>query len=225
MKTFQTWLEEIESFKKNLYVLVGPPSVGKSTWIKNTFTNQPYIINRDSIVDAVASSLGLTYDDMFIAPPQDANLGEIHPHYGEIIPSPNIPFQPLSYSKILQGNKIINDALKEKLSQAVNQNNDIVVDMTNMTAKTRKTALSAVAGHENEYNKIAVVFPFQGAEDIIKKLAAKRANEIKAQGGSKNIPDAAIDKMFAKFQDVSPDEGFDQIVQQDNRQLLKQLAN
>ena len=40
---------------KKIYVLVGPPSVGKSTWIKNTFTDtKPYIINRDDLAEQVA---------------------------------------------------------------------------------------------------------------------------------------------------------------------------
>ena len=56
--------------KKKIFVLVGPPAVGKSTWIKSTFQkNDPYIINRDAIVEEVASQMGMTYDDMFSAPP------------------------------------------------------------------------------------------------------------------------------------------------------------
>lgn len=47
-----------EKTEKKIYVLVGPPSVGKSTWIKNTFKSEPYIISRDNIVDQVADELG-----------------------------------------------------------------------------------------------------------------------------------------------------------------------
>lgn len=47
--------------KKTIYVLIGPPSVGKSTWIKKTFTGvKPYIINRDDLVDEVAADFGMT---------------------------------------------------------------------------------------------------------------------------------------------------------------------
>lgn len=226
MKTFKLWLENLNQSKK-LFVLVGPPSVGKSTWIKNTFQlpARPYIINRDAIVDEISNSLGLTYDDMFMSPPPNAQLGDIHPRYGEVIQSPShMTWQPLSYSKVLTGNFQINSLLKNRISQATKQNHDIIVDMTNMNANSRKNALQAISGKENEYEKIAVIFPFQGAEDIIKKLAKKRAAEIKAKGGSKTIPDHAFDKMFSSFQDIQPDEGFDRIITQDNRELIKQLA-
>lgn len=227
MKTYKEWLHENTQQKKKLFVLVGPPSIGKSTWIKNTFPffTKPYIINRDQIVDDIADSLGLTYDDMFMYPPPNAQLGDFHPRYGEIIQSPShMQRQPLSYSKILTGNFQINSLLKNKISQATKQNKDIIVDMTNMTAHNRKNALQAIQGKENEYEKIAVIFPFQGAEEHIKQVAKKRADEIKSKGGSKNIPDHAFDDMFSKFQDVQPDEGFDRIMTQDNRELIKQLA-
>jgi GTPase SAR1 family protein len=63
--------------KPKLFVLVGPPSVGKSMWIKSTFKNKkPYVINRDDIVDEVLSGYGWTYDDMFVTLPEDANIGD-----------------------------------------------------------------------------------------------------------------------------------------------------
>jgi hypothetical protein len=192
MKTFKLWVEET-SHKKKLYVLVGPPSIGKSTWIQSTFgSEKPYIISRDDIVDQVASSMGLTYDDMFSGSPD-----------------------------IKEANDIINKKLKDKINNATNQDRDIVVDMTNMSSWARKNALSAIQGKESEYEKIAVLFPFQGAEDIIKKVAAKRAAKAKAAGGSKTIPDAAFDRMFANYEDVSTSEGFDKIIHQDNRKILQ----
>ena len=50
---------------KTIWVLVGPPSVGKSTWINKTFgESKPYIINRDDIAEKVAEEYGWTYDDI-----------------------------------------------------------------------------------------------------------------------------------------------------------------
>ena len=47
--------------KKTIYVLVGPPSVGKSTWIKQTFSEvSPYVINRDELAEKVAEEYGWT---------------------------------------------------------------------------------------------------------------------------------------------------------------------
>jgi predicted kinase len=218
---------EIIEENKKIFVLVGPPAVGKSTWIKNTFQKEkPYIINRDDIVENIASQMGMTYDDMFSAPPKDAIIGSEDEKYGTVIKSP--PFmnwQPLSYSKIIEANKIINEKLNERISQAANSGKDIVVDMTNMTANARKQSLKSISGKEHMFRKIAVIFPFQGAEHIIKKIAIKRSQEIKSQGGSKTIPPEVLDRMMNSFQQVSPEEGFDEIIEMDNREKLKQLSS
>lgn len=217
--------EEQSVDKRKIYVLVGPPSVGKSTWIKNTFGDiQPYTISRDDIVEQVADNLGWTYDDLFVAPPQGSQLGDYDEKYGEVIQSPSyMSWQPLSFSKVLEANNQVHVTFTKRVSNAVNSGKDIVVDMTNMTAGARKNALKAIEGSENLFEKIAVVFPFQGAEDVIIDVARKRAEAAKRMGKSKTLPDSVMRKMFASFQDVSPEEGFDKVVQQDNRELLSTL--
>ena len=47
-------------------------------------------------------------------------------------------------------------------------------------------------------------------------MAQKRSEEYKSMGKSKTIPPEAFDRMFSSFQDVSTDEGFDDIIQVDN---------
>jgi len=217
--------EENNTDKKKIYVLVGPPSIGKSTWIKNTFADiQPYVISRDNIVEQVADNLGWTYDDLFVAPPQGSQLGDYDEKYGEVIKSPSyMSWQPLSFSKVLEANNQVHLSFTKLVSNAVNSEKDIVVDMTNMTAGARKNALKAIEGNESFFEKIAVVFPFEGAEDIIIDVARKRAEAAKRMGKSKTLPDSVMRKMFASFQNVSPEEGFDKVVQQDNRELLSTL--
>ena len=211
--------------KKKIFVLVGPPAVGKSTWIKNTFQkDDPYIVNRDDIVEEVASQMGMTYDDMFSAPPKDTTMGTEDEKYGTVVNSPSfMTWQPLSYSNILDANKLINDKLNDKIKNASTSGKDIVVDMTNMTANARKQALKSISGKEDMFHKVAVVFPFHGAEHIIKKMAFKRSQEIKSQGGSKTIPPEVLDRMMSSFQEIAPEEGFDEVVEMDNRQKLKEL--
>ena len=172
-------LEDKEN-KKKIFVLVGPPAVGKSTWIKNTFQkDDPYIINRDAIVEEVASQMGMTYDDMFSAPPKDSTIGTEDEKYGTVVSSPSfMTLQPLSYSNILDANKLINEKLNDKIKNAATSEKDIVVDMTNMTANARKQALKSISGKEDMFEKIAVVFPFRGAEKFIKLMALKRSQEI-----------------------------------------------
>jgi len=209
---------------KKIFVLVGPPSVGKSTWIKSTFTHiNPYIINRDDLVEQVAGEYGWTYDDLFVTPLGDSKLGDISEKYGEVIKSPEyMTWAPLSYDKILEANTKVADLFSKKVSEAKGQDN-IVVDMTNMNVGSRKGALKPIEGSEDEYKKVAVVFNFKGAEDIIKKVALKRAEEAKAMGKSKTIPQAAFDRMFSSFQEISPEEGFDEVINVDNTGKLKEL--
>jgi GTPase SAR1 family protein len=216
-------LKEEEGTKsKKIFVLVGPPSVGKSTWIKNTFQDvEPYIINRDDIAENVASEYGWTYDDMFVAPPKDAEIGDQNEKYGEVVKSPSfMSWQPLSFSRVLEANNKVQNIFGNRVQKGKGKDN-IVVDMTNMNANSRKRALDSISGSEDEYKKIAVVFNFQGIEDLIKKVAEKRAEIAKSMGRSKTIGPEVFDKMFASYREVSSDEGFDEIINIDNSEALK----
>lgn len=216
-----------ESQKKKIYVLVGPPAVGKSTWINSTFKGdeKPYVINRDDIVEQVASSMGWTYDDLFTAPSKDSSLGDIHPKFGQVVKSPDwMTWQPLSYSIVKEANDQVAKLFNSRVSGATSYDGDIVVDMTNMNSGARKGALKAVAGKESDYLKIAVVFPFQGAEKAIKQVSARRAEEARKAGKSKTIPPDVMDRMMGSFQPPSLSEGFDAIVEFDNRAILEQIS-
>ena len=68
---------------------------------------------------------------------------------------------------------------------------------------------------------MAVDFKVQGAEDVIKKMAEKRAESAKRMGKSKTIPSNVFDKMFSSYSKPSTSEGFDEIVSVDNVENLK----
>lgn len=218
--------ENLQNTNKTIYVLVGPPSVGKSTWIKQTFIDvDPYTINRDEIVEQVAKTYGWTYDDLYVSPLPEQVEGDVSEKYGTVVKSPEyMTWQPLSYSKVMEANGKVGELFSKKVSEAKGQEN-IVVDMTNMNAGSRVGALKAIEGVENEYRKVAVVFNFKGAEEIIKKVALKRAEEAKIEGKSKTIPPEAFDRMFKSFQEISPEEGFDEVVNVDNTEKLKQVIS
>lgn len=218
-------MEEIKN--KKIFVLVGPPSVGKSTWIKNTFSEiEPFIINRDDIVEKVADEYGWTYDDLFASPIKDVEKeGDVNEKYGTVVKSPSyMTWSPLSYHKVLEANGKVQEIFNKRVADGKGKET-IVVDMTNMNSGSRKGALKVIEGLEEEYHKVAVVFSFKGAEETIKKMAAKRAEEMKAQGKSKTIPPAAFDRMFSSFQEISPEEGFDEVVNVDNTAELKRILS
>lgn len=49
--------------RPKIYVLVGPPGVGKSHWVRQN-VHDPYIISYDDVVDSIRKPLGLKYDDV-----------------------------------------------------------------------------------------------------------------------------------------------------------------
>jgi len=127
--------------------------------------------------------------------------------------------------KVLEANNKVQNIFSSRVQKAKGQDN-IVVDMTNMNANSRKRALDAISGRESEYKKIAVVFNFEGIEELIKRVAAKRAEIAKSEGKSKTIGPEVFDKMFASYREVTSDEGFDEIINVDNTEnLIKALEN
>jgi predicted kinase len=50
--------------KRTLFVLVGPPSIGKTSWVDDHHPDA-FLVSRDDCVDAVRKPLGLRYSDMF----------------------------------------------------------------------------------------------------------------------------------------------------------------
>jgi flagellar biosynthesis GTPase FlhF len=211
--------------KRKMIVLVGPPSVGKSTWIKSNFPNA-YIINRDDIVDKVASSYGWTYDDMFATPPADAQVGDSDEKFGNVVAAPSwMTWAKTIFDKVQEANGKVQQLMNSKVSGANPSNQDIVVDMTNMNAGSRKSAMKAIEGNEDKYHKVAVDFKFKGAEDVIKKMAEKRAEAAQRMGKSKTIPPAAFDRMFSSYEEPTTAEGFDEVISVDNIENLKRALN
>ena len=214
---------------KNIYVLVGPPSIGKSTWVSNTFKDTPpFIISRDDIVDEVADEYGLTYDEMFSAPPSGSTIGEIHSKFGKVIQTPtrevhDVKFAKLIYDKVWEANNEVYHRYQERMKEARGKDN-IVIDRTNMTPKERKEAFEIIEGIEDQYHKVAVVFTFKGIEEIIKKVNLKRAEELKKLGRYKTIPGEVFNRMFSRYQEVGKDEGFDEIINIDNSEALRRIS-
>ena len=162
--------------RPKIYVLVGPPGVGKSKWVNDNVQN-PHIVSYDNAVKAVAAAHNLKYDDL--AGPKAGNLG-----------------------------KIVRAHEKDQVTNAVASGKDIVVDKTNMTAKSRRRALSVIKGSEDRYDKVAVFFDFRGMEPLVLWSVKKRAEE----EGDKNIDPQVVENMMRSLELPTQDEGFDDIL-------------
>jgi predicted kinase len=240
MKTFkQYFIEEVEGIdtqpgvqnqdqRNTLMVLVGPPSIGKSTWVEQNAPDA-FIISRDDIVNEVGQKYGLTYDDMFAAPEAELPVGHVDQKYGQVVPKPQglPPFLPDKlWSKVLDANNEVTDVFNQRFPSAVSSGKDIIVDMTNMSVGSREGILKNFGKGADNYKKVAVVFNSQGSDlqKAIKNIAARRAEEIKAQGGSKTIPDEAFNRMFASYEPPTNAEGFEEIINvDDSERILKEL--
>jgi predicted kinase len=212
---------------KNLYILVGPPAVGKSTWIKNNVPDS-FVVSRDDIVESVASELGLTYDDLFKSPDKSLPVGHVDEKLGTVIERPQyLPkFLPDKvWDKITKANGTVHKRFQQRLLDAKSSGQDVVVDMTNMTRRARARMLDNFSDLIN-YNKKVVDFSFQGEEleKAIKDVSKFRSKQISEEGGSKTIPDHVFDSMVSSYEKPSDEEGFDEIVSVDDRTRILDQA-
>jgi len=222
---FKGWLKEnveqeefgVEnhSKKKELVVLVGPPAVGKSTFVQSKFPKgSVYLVSRDDIVDEVARSFGMTYDDMWELPGPDSKIGETVPgkeQYGIVEAAP--PWMKWStkvYSNVLKANYLINSELENRFTQGIESGLNVVADMTHMTPFDRQRALKHVKG--KDFFKRAVVFTLKDSDvPTLLSRMRKRSDAIKSMGGSKTIGDDVVYRSIKNFQRVTPEEGFDRV--------------
>ncbi len=155
-----------------IYVLIGLPGSGKSTWTKNAIENleNVAICSTDNMIEEWATNHPdgpKTYSEAFdIAPLKDFE------------------------------NQFFRD-VKWSCDNGMN----VIIDRTNMTAKTRQRILSLVP---ETYKKVAVVFNVN--EDELKRRLEERA---KATG--KNIPDEVIARMRKYYEKPYAGE-FDEVI-------------
>ena len=50
---------------KNIYILVGPPAAGKSTWVEKEFQGECHVVSTDDIIQEIADNDGKTYNETF----------------------------------------------------------------------------------------------------------------------------------------------------------------
>lgn len=206
--------------------MIGPPAVGKSTWLKKNHPNS-FVISRDDIVNEVAGEIGLTYDDLFASPDKNLPIGHIDPKYGKVIARPdNAPkFLPDTiWDKVFQANGEVHKRFMGKFKSAADSGQDVAVDMTLLNKGARAGMMKNFSEYKDNFDFEAVDFNFQGEEESIKKIAKARAEEIKKAGGSKTIPDAVMDRMFSSYEAPSLDEGFKKIYNVDDRKRIASMG-
>lgn len=125
-----------------LYMLIGVPGSGKSTFVKNMsdfgensrgkIARSFFVASTDSRIENMARDMGTTYNELF----KDA-----------------IKFAEMS--------------MYEDISTWTKYNRDIIWDQTNLTKKSRAKKLAKIPAH---YHKIAVVFETPSKEELQRRL-------------------------------------------------------
>jgi predicted kinase len=156
--------------KPLLFVLVGPPCSGKSTYIKNNLANFTVISRDDTLMKyGDQKYFNLEYSDLF------RTLTE-------------------------EDHKNIDLLVIEKFMTATKNRESIVIDMTNMSPKSRRKwsqGASNIVG--KEYYKQAVVF-FTGYEELLVRNMVRYSQE------GKNIPEKVLLNMCKNFKLPMHDE-------------------
>lgn len=215
--------------KVNFYILIGPPAIGKSTFIKN-MPHDTLVINRDDVVQQVASEYGLAYDDLFILPPADSKIGEIIPGFENFGKVKEAPEQIRHWAPIVFENiDIINLEVFKRMSLLFKKAKtakypNVVVDMTNMNLSSRSKILNTMQD-KVQFRYIAVEFDISDPEtkSIVKKASEIRRKFDLAKGIKKTIPDSAFNRMFMEYTPPSYSEGFDKIIKINTIDNLKKF--
>lgn len=150
--------------KAKIFILIGVPMSGKSTWIKNNYPGTK-VISRDDIVLEVHGT-------------NDYNKA----------------FKEVNHKEV---DKLLNS----RLLDASNSDNDVIIDMTNMTIKRRRSTLK----YFTDFYKEAVVFPVLSNDEY------ERRNNIRTVNENKSIPLFVLKSMLDSYQEPTKEEGFDKI--------------
>lgn len=99
--------------------------------------------------------------------------------------------------------KKVNVVLDDMLTDCNDNRENVIVDMTNLTSKRRKHTLGYF---DDDYNKIAIIFPLIEWDEIQKRNQKRKEEE------NKTIPEHIIKSMLASYQSISHTEGFNKVI-------------
>lgn len=99
--------------------------------------------------------------------------------------------------------KEVDSQLSNLLRQSARDKKNVIINMTNMTSKRRIHNLSYF---DNDYTKVAIIFP------ILEWDEYKRRNNKRQEEENKSIPEQVIRNMISSYQPIRNNEGFDKVI-------------
>lgn len=219
--------------KKEIYILIGPAGIGKTTFLKSIdfFQDKLSLISRDDIVGEISLRYGMSYDDLYHFPPHDIQPGTYvagFEHFGKAIPSPEIVahLHPYSYQYLNEINAEINYRFYNEFNAAIRNPvlDFIAVDRVHMRSYERKIYFEYLDNNRQNYVITAVLFNFKDADtlDIIEKTAELRRQKMSETGRYRTVTRRVQENMIKFYEEPTKEEGFDSIITVDT---LPQLRN
>jgi predicted kinase len=99
--------------------------------------------------------------------------------------------------------KDVDKVLRQRISDVAKSGNNVIVDMTNISPKRRRSTLS---NFSKDYNKVAVVFPTLSDDDYLLRNNQRMIKE------NKSISLSIIKDMISNYVPPSLEEGFNEII-------------
>lgn len=142
------------NMQPTLYMLVGIPYSGKSTWVSKMLQSNPHsndlvVLSTDAYITKYAESEGKKYQDIFA-----------------------------DQKKSQQVMKMATKDLHKQLNSAVTENKAIIWDQTNLTPQTRSRNIRANKDIINKYHRVAVFFPTPASDIIQERMKARMDQRI-----------------------------------------------
>lgn len=100
--------------------------------------------------------------------------------------------------------KNVDKTLNDHIVNSVTQKKNVVINMTNLTKKSRNKHLSKFPSET--YEKIAIVFPKLELVDYQQRNITRKEQQ------NKYIPTHVLESMISNWEDVDINEGFDKII-------------
>ena len=107
----------------------------------------------------------------------------------------------LAFKEVNQ--KEVDRTLALRLKEESDLKKSVIIDMTNMTVKRR---MATLISFDEDFSRIAIVFPILSEEEYVKRNIARNAKE------NKWIPPFVIKSMIDSYQEPTLEEGYDRII-------------
>jgi putative nucleotidyltransferase with HDIG domain len=161
---------DINITKNRLTILCGLPGSGKSSYIE-TLPADTIVISRDNVLEAIAARMNITYNEAFHLQANDKQV-----------------------------KTAIDDEIARVVQSAKSTNANVVVDMTNLSKKSRRRWI----GQFGKHYRVECILFLTGMSELA------RRNEIRSQAG-KSISDDVYLHMMKSFTLPMYNEGISRI--------------